>query len=44
MQLTSNLKFDTRLKQETKNITWDLKDFREITSIKNQLKLDVTIF
>ena len=32
------------IKQETKNITGDLKDFRESTSIKNQLKLDVTIF
>lgn len=32
------------LKQEIKNTTEDLEDFCESTSIKNQLKLDVTIF
>lgn len=31
-------------KQEIKNITEDLEDLCESTSIKNQLKLDVTIF
>ena len=32
------------LKQEIQNTTEDLEDFCESTSIKNQLKLDVTIF
>ena len=32
------------IKQEIKNTTEDLEDFCESTSIKNQLKLDVTIF
>lgn len=31
-------------KQEIKNITEDLEDLCESISIKNQLKLDVTIF
>ena len=42
--LEYNLIWLYNIKQETENITWDLKDFRQITSIKNQLKLDVTIF
>ena len=32
------------IKQEIENTTEDLEDFCESTSIKNQLKLDVTIF
>ena len=32
------------IKQEIKNTTEDLEDFCENTSIKNQLKLDATIF
>ena len=32
------------IKQEIENKTEDLEDFCESTSIKNQLKLDVTIF
>ena len=32
------------IKQEIENTTEDLKDFCESESIKNQLKLDVTIF
>ena len=32
------------IKQETENTTEDLEDFCESTSIKNQLKLDVTIY
>ena len=32
------------IKQEIKNTTEDLEDFCESSSIKNQLKLDVTIF
>ena len=32
------------IKQEIKNTTEDLKDFCEIISIKNQLKLDLIIF
>ena len=32
------------IKQEIENTTEDLEDFCESTSIKNQLKLEVTIF
>ena len=42
--LTYNLIRLYNIKQEIKNTTEDLEDFCESTSIKNQLKLDVTIF
>ena len=32
------------IKQEIENTTKDLEDFCESTSIKNQLKIDATIF
>ena len=42
--LTYNLIHLYNIKQEIKNTTENLEDSCESTSIKNQLKLDVTIF
>ena len=42
--LTYNLIRLHNINQEIENTTEDLKDFCESTSIKNQLKLNVTIF